>query len=60
MVFMRLATPNGARRSLALPAGLLLGLALAVAVTAASWWSGALGLGFVLAVLAGLAQRCSA
>ena len=48
------------RRSLLLAGGLLAGLALALASAGFSWWSGALGLGFALAVLAGLAQRCSA
>lgn len=55
-----LAAPNVVRRGLAFSGGALLGLALAIALVGASWWAGALGLGFVLAVLTGLAQRCSA
>ena len=48
------------RRSLLLATGLLLGLALALATAGLTWQTGAVGLGFALAVLAGLAQRCSA
>ena len=48
------------RRSLLLAAGLLLGLALAAGTAGLSWETGAIGLGFALAVLTGLAQRCSA
>jgi hypothetical protein len=49
-----------ARRSLLLAGGLLAGLALAIASTNFDWEAGAVGLGFAIAVLAGLAQRCSA
>ena len=49
-----------ARRRLLLAAGLLLGLALAVATAGLSWQTGALGLGLALAALTGLAQTCSA
>ena len=48
------------RRSLLLATGLLLGLALALTTAGLTWQTGAVGLGFALAVLAGLAQRCSA
>ncbi len=48
------------KRGLLLATGLLLGLALAAGTAGLSWEAGAVGLGFVLAVLAGLAQRCSA
>ena len=48
------------RRSMLLAAGLLVGLALAAGTAGLSWETGAVGLGFALAVLAGLAQRCSA
>lgn len=48
------------RRGLFLAAGLGLGLALAGAAATLSWESVGIGLGFTLAVLAGLAQRCSA
>jgi hypothetical protein len=49
-----------ARRGLLLAIGLLIGLAVALGTTGVSWESGALGLGFVLAALAGIAQTCSA
>ncbi|MEX0786029.1 MAG: hypothetical protein WD939_05280 [Dehalococcoidia bacterium] len=52
--------PGEARRFALLAGGLLVGLALALASGGFSWEGGAVGLGFVLAVLAGLAQRCSA
>ena len=44
-----------------LAAGLLLGTALALATVTAGlgWWGMAVGLGFALAVLAGIVQRCS-
>jgi hypothetical protein len=48
------------RRGLLLAAGLLLGLALALATASLSWQAGAVGLGFALAALVGLAQTCSA
>lgn len=51
---------DATKRSLLVAAGLLLGLALALATTGVSWQAGAVGLGFALAVLTGLAQRCSA
>ena len=47
-------------RSLPLGAGLLLGFALALATAGYSWEAGAVGLGFALAALVGLAQTCSA
>ncbi len=47
------------RRGLLLAAGLLLGPALAIAMASVSWQAGAVGLGFALAVLAGVVQRCS-
>ncbi len=47
------------RRGLLLATGLLLGLALAIAMASVSWQAGAVGLGFALAVLAGIVQRCS-
>ncbi len=49
-----------AKRGLLLAMGLLLGLALAGATAGLSWQVGAVGLGFALATLGGLAQRCSA
>ena len=49
-----------ARRGLLLTTGLALGVAVALATASFSWQSGAVGIGFALAVLAGLAQRCSA
>ena len=51
---------GGARRGLLVASGLLLGLAIALATAGLSWQTGAIGLGFALATLAGLAQRCSA
>ena len=51
---------SDARRGLLLAIGLLLGLAVALGTTGLSWQTGALGLGFVLAALAGIAQTCSA
>ena len=48
------------RRVLLLAAGLLLGLIVATATVGLSWQAGAVGLGFALAVLVGLAQTCSA
>ena len=48
------------KRSLLLAIGLLVGLALALATAGLSWEAGAVGLGFALAALAGLAQTCSA
>jgi hypothetical protein len=48
------------RRGLVLVAGLLLGLALALATAGLSWEAGAIGLGLGLAALVGLAQTCSA
>jgi hypothetical protein len=40
--------------------GLLAGIALVALTAGVSWESAAVGLGFALAALAGLAQRCSA
>ena len=51
---------SSTKRGLLLATGLLLGLALAFATAGLTWQTGAVGLGFSLAVLAGLAQRCSA
>jgi len=51
---------SSTKRGLLLAAGLLLGLALALTTAGLTWQTGAVGLGFALAVLAGLAQRCSA
>ena len=51
---------GSAKRGLLLAAGLLLGLGLAAATTGLSWQAGAVGLGFGLAALVGLAQTCSA
>ena len=42
-----------------LATGLLVGLALAVSTANLNWQAGAVGLGFTLAVLAGVVQRCS-
>ena len=49
-----------ARRGLILAAGLLAGLAVALATAGFSWQAGAAGLGIGLAALVGLAQTCSA
>lgn len=57
---IRALDSSDARRRLLLAAGLLLGLALAVATAGLSWQTGALGLGLALAALVGLAQTCSA
>ncbi len=54
---LKLADP---RRGLLLTGGIALGIALAGATAGLPWETGAIGLGFALAVLAGLAQRCSA
>ncbi len=54
---LKLADP---RRGLLIAGGVALGIALAGAMASISWETGAIGLGFALAVLAGLAQRCSA
>ena len=51
---------SSTKRGLLLAVGLLLGLALALTTAGLTWQAGAVGLGFALAVLAGLAQRCSA
>ena len=51
---------SSTKRGLLLAVGLLLGLTLALATAGLTWQAGAVGLGFALAVLAGLAQRCSA
>ena len=48
------------KRGLLLVTGLLFGLALALATAGLSWQAGAVGLGFALAALVGLAQTCSA
>ena len=53
-------TAGDARRGVILGVGLLLGLAIALATTGLSWEAGAVGLGFALAALVGLAQTCSA
>ena len=53
-------TAGDARRGVILGAGLLLGLAIALATAGLSWEAGAVGLGFALAALVGLAQTCSA
>ena len=57
---LRVLEQRVARRGLLLTAGLALGVASALATAGISWQSGAVGIGFALAVLAGLAQRCSA
>ena len=51
---------NDKKRGLLLAAGLLLGLAAALATAGLSWEAGAYGLGLGLAALVGLAQTCSA
>ena len=51
---------SSAKRGLLLAAGLLLGLALALATAGLTWQAGAVGLGFGLAAVVGLAQTCSA
>ena len=57
---LRVLEQRDARRGLLMTAGLALGVALALSTAGVSWQSGAVGIGFALAVLAGLAQRCSA
>ena len=57
---LRVLEQRDARRGLLMTAGLALGVTLALATASVSWQSGAVGIGFALAVLAGLAQRCSA
>ena len=57
---LRVLEQRDARRGLLMTAGLALGVTLALATAGVSWQSGAVGIGFTLAVLAGLAQRCSA
>jgi hypothetical protein len=48
------------RRAIALASGLLIGVALVAITAGVSWETAAVGLGFALAALAGIAQRCSA
>jgi hypothetical protein len=57
---IRALHPGDSSRRFLLGAGLLLGLALALATAGRSWEAGAVGLGFALATLVGLAQTCSA
>ena len=57
---LRVLEQRDVRRGLLMTAGLALGVALALATATVSWQSGAVGIGFALAVLAGLAQRSSA
>ncbi len=57
---LRVLEQRDARRGVLLTAGLVLGVTLALATAGVSWQNGAVGIGFALAVLAGLAQRCSA
>ncbi len=57
---LRVLEQPDARRTVLIAGGLALGATLAFALSGGSWLRGALGIGFVLAVLAGLAQRCSA
>ena len=54
------ATISHTQRGLLLAAGLLLGIGLAIGTAGLSWQATAIGLGFALAVLAGIVQRCSA
>jgi hypothetical protein len=49
-----------AGRAVLLVAGALVGLAVAFGTMSISWETGAVGLGFALAALAGIAQTCSA
>ena len=57
---LRVLEQRDARRGLLRTAGRARGVALALATASVSWQTGAVGIGFALAVLAGLAQRCSA
>ena len=57
---LRVLEQRDARRGLLMTVGLALGVTLALATASVPWQSGAVGIGFALAVLAGLAQRCSA
>jgi hypothetical protein len=57
---IQLQSLAGARQGLLLAIGLALGLGLALGTAGLSWEAGAVGLGFALAGLAGLAQTCSA
>lgn len=47
------------QRGALLVVGLLLGVTLAIGTASLNWQVTAVGLGFVLAVLAGVVQRCS-
>jgi hypothetical protein len=48
------------RRAVLLASGLLIGAVLVALTASVSWESAAVGLGFAMAALAGIAQRCSA
>ena len=56
---LRLTALKDTQRGALLAVGLLLGVTLAIATASLSWQATAVGLGFVLAVLAGIVQRCS-
>ncbi len=56
---LQLTTLRDTQRGALLAVGLLLGVTLAIATASLSWQATAVGLGFVLAVLAGVVQRCS-
>jgi hypothetical protein len=51
---------SDAGRAVLLVAGLLMGFGVAFGTMGLSWQTGAIGLGFALAALAGVAQTCSA
>jgi hypothetical protein len=57
---VRVVERPDARRAIALVTGLLIGAALVALTATVSWESAAVGLGFAMAALAGIAQRCSA
>ena len=56
----RLPWASGGQRAAWLLVGVVGGVALALALGGPSWEAGAVGLGFVLAAVAGVAQTCSA
>lgn len=56
---IQIANLGYAERGLLLAAGLLAGLALAAGTAGLAWETTAIGLGFALAVLAGVVQRAS-
>ena len=56
---LQLPALRDTQRGPLLAVGLLLGVTLAIGTAGLSWEATAVGLGFALAVLAGIVQRCS-